>query len=333
MARASSKPPSAAVIYGDEDLQKSVALREVLDRLLPPEADRGLALCEYDGEKSEEQGGPAYANVADDLRTLPFLAERRVVLIRDADKFISAAREKLEKYFASPSESGTLVLVCRSFPKTTRLYKAIVAAGGELTECKRLTGRALADFLVSEARARGKRLDAPVAARLIDLIGPAQGLLATEIEKLSLYVGDRAAITDDDVSELVGRSREERVFAAMESAGLGKLRAALEAWEDVLRTDPAAVYKALGGAAFVVRRWLAAHEMLAAGESVRSIAPRMMMWGRERELETLLTRLPPSRCARILAAIADLDAQAKVGQRSIETGVAALLIQIAAPAA
>ena len=55
-----------------------------------------LALSEYDGTRDAENGGPEFAAIADDLATLPFLAERRVVIIPDADRFISANRERFE---------------------------------------------------------------------------------------------------------------------------------------------------------------------------------------------------------------------------------------------
>ena len=334
MPKARTKPPPpVVVIFGDEEFQKSKALQLALDSLLPPEVDRGLASCEYDGSRSEEQGGPALATVMDDLATLPFLADRRVVVIREADKFITTHRPRLETYLQSPAPTGTLVLVCRSFPKTTRLYKAVVAAAGEATECKKLTARGLIDFVLAEAHARRKRIDYPVAARLVELIGQDQGLLVSEVEKLSLYAHDRPTITSDDIADLVGLTREERIFAVMDAAATGQLAEALHLWHQVTATDSAAIYKALGGMAYVVRRWINAHQMAADGLPIQAIAPKVMMWRRERELETLLRRLPPTRLKRILATIARLDAQAKVGARSIDTGIEALLLEVAAPAA
>jgi DNA polymerase-3 subunit delta len=324
--------PPIVVVFGDEEYQKANALQRFLDTLLPPGVDRGLALGDYDGARPEDQGGPALASVLDDLRTLPFLADRRVVVIRDADKFISAHREPLERYLHRPAPTGTLVLVCRSFPKTTRLYKAVVAAGGQVVECKKLTARGLVDFVIAEARDRKKRLDYSVAARLIELIGQDQGILASEVEKLCLYGADRPVITADDVSDLVGVTREEKIFAVMDAAATGQLPQALQLWHQVVTTDRAATFKAIGGMAFVVRRWLAAHQMAADGLPIRAIAPKVMMWGRERELDTLLRRLSPARLKRILATIADLDSQAKVGARSIEMGIEALLVETAASA-
>jgi len=320
------------VIFGDEAYQKRRALEGAIAELLPDEAERGTALSVYDGATGEDQGGPSYAGVMDDLATLPFLGERRVVVVRDADKFITQYRAGLERYFEAPSRTGILVLECRSFPKTTRLYKA-AAAVGRVVECRKLSGRGLADFVVEMAGEQRKRLDREAAQRLAELIGPDQGALAGEVEKLALYVGNRNTITGADVAELVGQTREERIFAVLDAAGLGDLPRALTLWQQVLATDPAAVFKVIGGVAFVLRKWLAAHAMADGGMAIEAIAPKVMMYGRGRELGALLRRLPAQRLRQMLARVAELDSQAKVGARSIETGIERLLVALAHSAA
>ena len=326
-ATAVSAPP-VIIIFGDEEYQKSQALVSARNQLIPPSVDPSLALSEYDGSRDVEAGGPEFAAVADDLATLPFLAERRVVVIRDADRFISNNRERLERYMAAPSPTGTLILVCRSFPRTTRLFKAVEPIG-RVIECKKLGTAGALNFVTAQVAAAGKRIDAPTAARLVDLVGSAQGTLAGEVEKLCLYVSERATITSADIDDLVGQSREERIFAVMDAAAAGAARDALELWTQVLDTDRAGAFKAVGGIAFVLRKWLAAHNLRAAGLPIAAIAPKVNMWGKDRELDSLLRRLSLGRIQRFIAALAELDAQAKSGGRSIENGVEALLIEIA----
>jgi DNA polymerase-3 subunit delta len=333
MARQSPKPPTVVVIYGEDEYRKAGALRETLGELLPPDVDRSLALVEYDGAAPEEQGGPTLAAVMDDLSTLPFLSDRRVVLVRDADSFISEHRERLETYVASAPGTSTLILVCRSFPRNTRLYKAAAKAGGRLIECKKLSGRGLVDFAIERAEALGKQIAPQAAAYLVQRVGDEPGVIAAETEKLALYTAERERIERNDITELVGLSREEKIFAVMDAAGVGRLTEALRLWQQVVVTDPAVRFRVVGGIAFVLRRWLTAHQMRRDGAAIRTIAPRVMMWGRERELESLLDRLPQSRIQFVLARLAELDSEVKVGARSIETGVEAILTDLAAPAA
>ena len=300
-----------------------------MDALLPPGVDRSLAFSEYDGTRKPDQGGPSIGDVLAELATRPFLTPRRVILIRDADAFVTAHREILERYLTRPATTGTLILECRSFPRTTRLAKAVPTVGGRLIECKKLSGRALFDFVLAEGQRRGKRLDRAAATRLIDLIGPDAGRLAAEVEKLALYAADRPDVHERDVVELVGQSREEKVFAVLDAAASGDAAPALRLWRQVLATDPEAPYKALGGVAWKLRQWLNAHQMLDAGLSTAEIAPKVMAWGREQQLEAALRRLPAHSLRQFLAALADLDSQAKSGTRSIETGIERLLVQLA----
>lgn len=328
MARTATIPP-IFVIFGDEEFQKVQSLEQTLNRLLPPDVDRGMAFTEYDGSKTEDAGGPSIAAVLTDLRTQPFLADRRVVLIRDADKFVSANREKLEDYCRAPSSVGVLVLECRTFLKTTRLAKAIPTAG--LLECKKLKGDALIAFAMDQARAAGKQLDAATATLLVERIGNDQGMVANEVEKLAIYTAARPSITSDDVAALVGLTREELIFATVESAALGQLSDALTRWRQMLALDKDVIYPALGGIAWKLRSLLAAHQQKAGGGNLFSIAAKSGFYNRQEELGRILARLPELRLARAIAQVAHLDQQVKTGLRSIESGVEALLTELAAP--
>ena len=78
------------VICGKDKFLAGSECESLLDRLLPVD-QRAMALYQPRAEDAN------IAEVLDELRTMPFLAEKRVVLIKDADPFISANREYLEK--------------------------------------------------------------------------------------------------------------------------------------------------------------------------------------------------------------------------------------------
>lgn len=332
MARTAKTPP-IVVIYGDDNHAKLETLTRTLDAVLPPEVDRALCLTTYDGKENAEQGGPTLAGVIDDLRTLPFLADRRIVVIRNADPFVNAAREPLERYAAAPAATGMLILECRTFLKTTRLAKAITACGGIMHEHKQRKDWELAKFAAEVAARLGKQFAPGAAEQLAQLVGNESGILAGEVEKLCIYTGDATTVTAQHVSDLVGQTREEKIFAAADAAALGRLGKALALWQQTLATDRAATYRAVGGLAASLRRYLAAHELRAAGADTSAVVGKLMMWGRPREADLLLHNQTPRRLRQALAALADLDAQVKDGARSIERGVEVFLTRLAAAAA
>src|SRR5512142_2122230 len=108
------------VIAGKEPPLVTTAWQQLLDRLLEP-AQRMTGLAAFEGDTA------AVAEVLDELRTIPFLTQQRVVIVREADSFVSRHRELLEKYFESPSATGVLVLLMSTWAKGTRLAKRLPA--------------------------------------------------------------------------------------------------------------------------------------------------------------------------------------------------------------
>jgi DNA polymerase-3 subunit delta len=99
------------------------ALAELL-RAAPPDVQR----IDLDGETAE------LADVLDELRSFAMFSSRKIVVVRDADEFVSRFRGSLEDYVAKPSSESTLVLRLESLPATQRIHKAI-AAKGQIHNC------------------------------------------------------------------------------------------------------------------------------------------------------------------------------------------------------
>src|SRR5262245_38401230 len=109
------------VLSGDEDFLKRRAL-EVLTSLVVGDADPEFAVTTYPGDKAD------FSTVRNELDSVSFFSERRLVVIDQADPFVTAFRPQLEAYVASPSELGVLVLDVKSFPSNTKLAKAVPEA-------------------------------------------------------------------------------------------------------------------------------------------------------------------------------------------------------------
>src|SRR5215831_14225627 len=106
------------VLHGDEDFLKRQVLEALQPLVLGP-SDRAFGLSTHAGDKA------AFAAVHDELQTLPFLAPRRLVVVENADPFVTRYRAALEKYVARPAPHGVLVLDVKSWPANTRLAKAV----------------------------------------------------------------------------------------------------------------------------------------------------------------------------------------------------------------
>src|SRR5262249_26767311 len=154
------------------------------------DADPAFAVSSYPADRAD------WSTVRGELQTLPFLSPRRVVVIDQADEFVSNNRQTLEKYVARPSP-GVLILDVRTWQSTTRLAKLVPDEATIV--CKVPKPLQLPGWCVQRATAEyGKKLAEPAAQLLVELTEPSLGLLDQELAKLATYVGEAPAISAED---------------------------------------------------------------------------------------------------------------------------------------
>lgn len=265
------------------------------------------------------------SDVLDEVRTLSLLGERRIVVVDDADAFISANREILERYCTNPSSDGTLILLCQSMPKNTRLYK-IIAKHGTVISCDPPKGRALNAWIVTHALKRyDQHISPAVAQRLRDHLGDDVGRLDSEIAKLTAYVGDRKTISAADIDALTGMHREEKVFAVTDAISSGDTATALSQWEQVLATDRAAPARAIAGLAWGIRRLLQARRDWEAGTPIYALSKRMFT--DPTVLEKRLKRLSVGQLEQQLQDMLTADLAIKTGMSTIESVIEKFIVK------
>jgi len=209
------------VVFGEETFLR----RQVLVRL------RGAVLAGGDADFSLavfEGRSATVADVFEELSTVAmFGGGTRLVVVEDADEFITRYRSDLEDYVARPRLTGVLVLEAKSFPSNTRLYKQ-VAANGLVVECGAPSDARLSKWLATWARQAHRVELAPGAAdMLVDLVGPELGLLDQELAKLALTAGPDGKVTAESVRELVGTWRTKTTWDMLDAALAGDVRGAM----------------------------------------------------------------------------------------------------------
>ena len=218
-SKVSPKPVYA--VFGDDPFLRREALESIAGQVLQGE-DKDLSILRFDGALAN------LADVLDEARTLPFFSKRKVVIVEGADPFVTAHRKELEAYVEHPATAGTLVLLVKTWPATTKLAK-LVEKAGLAVDCKCPAERELVAWLTHRAKAReGVALEDDAARLLLELVGPEIGLLVSEVAKLAVYVGDRAPIRRADVATMVGAGRIESIWKVLDAATTGNGVLALE---------------------------------------------------------------------------------------------------------
>jgi len=123
MAAGLSELKQVYLIYGAEDLLLEQALSR-LKRMVGEVADLDFNMDAFDGESVNADDVVAACN------TLPFVSERRLVIVKNVDKMARDGQEVLAQYAADPAPTTVLVLVAVKLAKNSRLFKTIDKMGG-----------------------------------------------------------------------------------------------------------------------------------------------------------------------------------------------------------
>lgn len=330
-------------VFGSDDYLKQQAVERIKTEVLGAERDR-MALIEFDGDRAQ------IADILDECRTGSLLAPVRLVIVHSAEKLFSAAdpveekqgavhhkkdrkaspRESMEKYLSSPCPTGVLVLVCKTWVKTTRLYKLVDKIGHNIS-CETPKAQAIPGWVASQAQqVYGVRLEPQAARRLVELVGPQLGLLDMELAKLATYVLPKTAIAIQDVDELVGASRVEKVFGLADAIAAGDAAVAMNLWDQVVSRDRDAEYKAIGGLRYAFVRLVEAKRLVSQGLSVFEATKSLGIWGDAHQLKRQLDRFSMRQWQEILVKLLSIDLGAKTGLGSVRSLVERFIAELCA---
>lgn len=193
---------SSYLITGDDPSLLSEALTQLLE-----------TLCGNDFVPVEEHGADGDEDidvgpVLEALATPPFLAERRIVVLRGADKLEATQAAQLAARVKEPVEATVLVLVAsgsggRSVPVAlSRAVKAI----GEVIDSSPGQGRQRSDWVGQRIRHAGVRLDPEAARVLSEHLGEDVARLHSILEMLEAAYGEGGKVTASELAPFLGDS-------------------------------------------------------------------------------------------------------------------------------
>jgi DNA polymerase-3 subunit delta len=298
-------PPPVCAVFGDEDFLKRQAIAAIKTWALGPD-EESMGLAAFPGDKA------VWSTVLGELQTLPFLCPRRLVVIENADPFVTAHRAQLEDYVAAPARCGVLVLDVKTWASNTKLYKLLEKSGN--ISCKALTGAKVVawcrDHCTNEHQ---KQLSPPAAQMLVDLVGADLGLLAQEIAKLAVYVGESARIEPADVDKLVGNSRDENTFKIFDMIGAGQVGPALALLGHLVAQGEEPL-RLLGAFGWQLRRVVQVARLAARGRPLGdALAQAGLPPFKAREIEQLLRHLGRQRIDQMYDWLLETDLGMKGG--------------------
>ena len=164
--------------------------------------------------------------------TMPFFAERRLILI-DSSGFFKNAPEELVTYLPQMPDTTCLVFCESEVDKRNKLYKKVKELGhvAELNKQDSTQPMQWAAGILTKA---GKKITKPVMEYFLERTGDDMENIRTELEKLICYTMGRDVITVEDVEAIGTVHVTNRIFAMVSAIVAGNTKNALDLYEDLL---------------------------------------------------------------------------------------------------
>lgn len=221
-----SPPAPVYLVHGAEDLLRADALAAIAGAVLVP----GLEAFNDDRFEGAACDLAALVGAA---RTLPVMTERRLVVVRGADRLAAEKLEALTAYLDDPNPTTCLVLEAAKVDLRRGPFNKVKAVG-HIVACAPPKERGAADWLVARARDLGSPMAREAAEFLAAYTGTSLGVLAAELDKAAAFAGSGRPIDLDTVSETAAGGRVASVFELTDALGDRRAGAALAALATLL---------------------------------------------------------------------------------------------------
>jgi DNA polymerase III subunit delta len=173
-------------------------------------------------------------------RTLPMLAKRRLVAVRQIERWEANAKgnsdalDRIAQYSADPVPSTVLVLSGAKLDGRKRLA-TMAKKGNWLVTCEPIARAAIPGFIAAKAKQKSARITPSAAELILEVTGTDLAAITDAIERLCLYVGPDGVIDEDAVGTCLARVKTSTVWELVGAIGhrdLGRALAALDAVYD-----------------------------------------------------------------------------------------------------
>jgi DNA polymerase-3 subunit delta len=153
----------------------------------------------------------SWPEVINACRRYPMFAERQVVIIKEAQHMRDI--EKLEAYVDNPLSSTVFIVSYKDKKVDGRTkFAKLLKEKGVLVTTKKMYEDKVPEWTQELLESKGRSISPKGLALFVDHIGNDLTRIENEINKISINLGKRKTITEEDIEEFVGVSKEFNVF-------------------------------------------------------------------------------------------------------------------------
>ena len=204
------KIPKVILIGGEEEFLKEDALQKIKKDLIEHEFEE-FNYNLFFGKDAN------ISTILDAANTLPFMADKRMVVVKNADQMKSQDREILSKFCFSMKETTCMVLTGGKTFLKDKSFTLIKDA--KVINCRPLYESKLNSWIIGRLKMAGKSMSPTAIERLKEIAPKDLESLSLEIEKLACYAGKRDEISIEDVERVAGEGGIDNIFDLTDAIG------------------------------------------------------------------------------------------------------------------
>ncbi len=168
----------------------------------------------------------AWADVINACRRYTMFSERQIVILKEAQQMRDI--EKLEPYFENPLISTIFIVAYKNKKLAARKkFSKLVKENGVLLTTKKMYDSQLPEWTQELIKSKGLTISQKGLALLVDHIGNDLTRIENEIDKLTVNLEKRTGITEDDIENYIGVSKEFNVYELQSAMASKNLPAAI----------------------------------------------------------------------------------------------------------
>ena len=212
------------LLFGEEAYLKHQYKRKLKQALVV--SDDTMNFSSFEGKDTNPKA------IIDLAETLPFFADRRLILIENSGFFKNSC-EELAAYLPELPESTCLVFVEEEIDKRSKMYKAAQKTGS-VVEFKKQTDEILIRWILGRLKKEKRNITTPVMQLFLSRTGTDMENIDRELEKLICYTMGKDVIEAADVEAVcVGQTTNE-IFEMVNAIAEKNQKKALSLYYDLL---------------------------------------------------------------------------------------------------
>ncbi|MDY6855943.1 MAG: DNA polymerase III subunit delta [Thermodesulfobacteriota bacterium] len=196
-------------LYGDDYYLIEESIKSIKDRVISDDSNGLNYEVFYAGNNS-------VTDIVNAAQTIPFLSNKKCILIKEASRLSPKESERFMSYISDPSDFTCLVFIGEKANLRQKFFLQFQKSG-VIVKLNHPHNRELPFWIQRLAKSFDKRISKEATTFLIDIVGNNLLQIHNEIEKVSIFTGEKRKIDVEDVQAIITELKIGSIFDLIDS--------------------------------------------------------------------------------------------------------------------